>query len=290
MWNRDALSQSDVTLLVHTAALYLLEDTFVFIKACSPASLCPLHSSPPVTSSCHTGGSYRKQKMDGLLTKLPAESPLRQMLCGLVEIQERLQLLPAYREPYYVLFWYWLRKPLSWGHAYTQHLCQECWVGTVSVILLGRIPKDILINHFIYVTNILRALQIVFWLNRYMLVYTTLRLIAWLSSLIKCLWTWFGSCMSIVRIGINAWIFCCLQCWGYCWSPQGFPPLNCCRMSRGVLDLIKENWEMGLSTSKNEVQNILDQKAKLQTMSWLSRENLLQAQESLLNCTNLIWG
>lgn len=45
-----------------------------------------------------------------------------------------------------------------------------------------------------------------------------------------------------------------------------------------MLDLIKENWE-GPSTSKNEIQHVLDLRAKLHTLGQLSRENLLQAQE-----------
>jgi len=47
----------------------------------------------------------------------------------------------------------------------------------------------------------------------------------------------------------------------------------------GVLDPIKENWADGPSASKNEIQQVLDQRAKLLTLGQLSRENLLQAQE-----------
>lgn len=46
-----------------------------------------------------------------------------------------------------------------------------------------------------------------------------------------------------------------------------------------MLDLVKESWEDGQSPSKNEVQYILDLRAKLHTLGQLSRENLLQAQE-----------
>ena len=48
---------------------------------------------------------------------------------------------------------------------------------------------------------------------------------------------------------------------------------------RGVLDLVKENWETGPSTSKNEVEHILDLRAKLHSLGQLSREHLLQAQK-----------
>ena len=47
----------------------------------------------------------------------------------------------------------------------------------------------------------------------------------------------------------------------------------------GVLDLIKENWEKGPSPSKNEIQYVMDLRAKLHTLGQLSRENFLEAQE-----------
>ena len=48
---------------------------------------------------------------------------------------------------------------------------------------------------------------------------------------------------------------------------------------RGALDLIKENWEEGPSPSKNEIQYVMDLRAKLHTLGQLSCENLLEAQE-----------
>ena len=45
------------------------------------------------------------------------------------------------------------------------------------------------------------------------------------------------------------------------------------------MDLIKENWEEGPSPSKNEIQYVMDLRAKLHTLGQLSRENLLEAQE-----------
>ena len=50
-------------------------------------------------------------------------------------------------------------------------------------------------------------------------------------------------------------------------------------LPRGVLDLIKENWEEGPSPSKSEIQYVMDLRAKLHTLGQLSRENLLEAQE-----------
>ncbi len=47
----------------------------------------------------------------------------------------------------------------------------------------------------------------------------------------------------------------------------------------GVLDLVKESWEEGLSPGRNEVQYVLDLRAKLHALGQLSRENLLKAQE-----------
>ena len=64
-------------------------------------------------------------------------------------------------------------------------------------------------------------------------------------------------------------------------ASMGFSPFELLfgRTPRGVLDLVKESWEEGPSPSKNEVQYVLDLRAKLHTLGQLSRENLLQAQE-----------
>ena len=64
-------------------------------------------------------------------------------------------------------------------------------------------------------------------------------------------------------------------------ASSGFSPFELLfgRKPRGVLDLIKETWEDGPSPSKNEVQYVLDLRAKLHALGQLSRENLLQAQE-----------
>ena len=64
-------------------------------------------------------------------------------------------------------------------------------------------------------------------------------------------------------------------------ASTGFSPFELLfgRKPRGVLDLIKENWEEGPSPSKNEIQYVMDLRAKLHTLGQLSRENLLEAQE-----------
>ena len=64
-------------------------------------------------------------------------------------------------------------------------------------------------------------------------------------------------------------------------ASTGFSPFELLfgRTPRGVLDLVKENWEDGPSPSKNEVQHVLELRAKLHTLGKLSRENLLSAQE-----------
>uniref|UniRef100_A0A3P8NS09 Piwi domain-containing protein n=1 Tax=Astatotilapia calliptera TaxID=8154 RepID=A0A3P8NS09_ASTCA len=61
----------------------------------------------------------------------------------------------------------------------------------------------------------------------------------------------------------------------------GFSPFELLfgRRPRGVLDLINESWEDGPSPAKNEIQYVLDLRAKLHTLGRLSRENLLQAQQ-----------
>ena len=62
---------------------------------------------------------------------------------------------------------------------------------------------------------------------------------------------------------------------------MGFSPFELLfgRKPQGVLDLVKENWAMGPSTSKNEVQHFLDLRAKLHSLGQLSWGNLLQVQE-----------
>uniref|UniRef100_A0AAQ4PTP4 ribonuclease H n=1 Tax=Gasterosteus aculeatus aculeatus TaxID=481459 RepID=A0AAQ4PTP4_GASAC len=64
-------------------------------------------------------------------------------------------------------------------------------------------------------------------------------------------------------------------------ASTGFSPFELLfgRTPRGVLDLIKESWEEGPSPGKNEIQYVLDLRAKLHTLGKMSRENLLQAQE-----------
>lgn len=64
-------------------------------------------------------------------------------------------------------------------------------------------------------------------------------------------------------------------------ASTGFSPFELLfgRKPRGVLDLIKESWEEGPSPAKNEIQYVLDLRAKLHTLGRLSRENLLQAQQ-----------
>ena len=67
-------------------------------------------------------------------------------------------------------------------------------------------------------------------------------------------------------------------------ASMGFSPFELLfsRKPRGVLDLIKENWEEGPSPSKNEILYVMDLRAKLHTLGQLSRENLLEAQEQRL--------
>uniref|UniRef100_A0A9J8D6N2 Gypsy retrotransposon integrase-like protein 1 n=1 Tax=Cyprinus carpio carpio TaxID=630221 RepID=A0A9J8D6N2_CYPCA len=63
-------------------------------------------------------------------------------------------------------------------------------------------------------------------------------------------------------------------------ASTGFSPFEHLygRQPRGVLDVLKETWEDGRSDSKNEIQYVLDLRAKLHTLGRLSMENLLQAQ------------
>ncbi|XP_051982168.1 zinc finger protein 638-like isoform X1 [Xyrauchen texanus] len=64
-------------------------------------------------------------------------------------------------------------------------------------------------------------------------------------------------------------------------ASTGFSPFELLygRRPRSVLDVLRENLEEGPSNSKNEIQYILDLRAKLHTLGQLSQENLLQAQE-----------
>ncbi|XP_077936125.1 uncharacterized protein LOC144383152 [Gasterosteus aculeatus] len=64
-------------------------------------------------------------------------------------------------------------------------------------------------------------------------------------------------------------------------ASTGFSPFELLfgRTPQGVLDLIKESWEEGPSPCKNEIQYVLDLRAKLHTLGQMSRENLLRAQE-----------
>ncbi|XP_031732011.1 uncharacterized protein LOC116399190 [Anarrhichthys ocellatus] len=64
-------------------------------------------------------------------------------------------------------------------------------------------------------------------------------------------------------------------------ASTGFSPFELLfgRKPRGVLELIKENWEEGPSAGKSEIQYVLDLRAKLHTLDRMSRKNLLQAQE-----------
>lgn len=64
-------------------------------------------------------------------------------------------------------------------------------------------------------------------------------------------------------------------------ASMGFSPFELLygRKPWVVLDLIKENWKEGPSPLKNEVQYVLDLRAKLHTLGRLSWENLLQAQQ-----------
>ncbi|XP_069027698.1 uncharacterized protein [Embiotoca jacksoni] len=64
-------------------------------------------------------------------------------------------------------------------------------------------------------------------------------------------------------------------------ASTGFSPFDLLfgRKPRGVLDLLKENWEEGPSSGKSEIQYVLDLRAKRNTLGQMSRENLLQAQE-----------
>uniref|UniRef100_A0A8C1ZTE6 Gypsy retrotransposon integrase-like protein 1 n=1 Tax=Cyprinus carpio TaxID=7962 RepID=A0A8C1ZTE6_CYPCA len=63
-------------------------------------------------------------------------------------------------------------------------------------------------------------------------------------------------------------------------ASTGFSPFELLygRQPRGVLDVLKETWEDGRSDSKNEIQYVMDLRAKLHTLWRLSMENLLQGQ------------
>ncbi len=71
-------------------------------------------------------------------------------------------------------------------------------------------------------------------------------------------------------------------------ASTGFSPFELLygRQPRGVLDVIKESWEEGPSNSRNEIQYVLDLRAKLHTLGWLSMENLLQAQDKQMRLYN----
>ncbi|XP_056627068.1 retrovirus-related Pol polyprotein from transposon 412 isoform X1 [Triplophysa dalaica] len=64
-------------------------------------------------------------------------------------------------------------------------------------------------------------------------------------------------------------------------ASTGFSPFELLygRQPRGVLDVLREAWEDGPSDSKNQIQYVLDLRAKLDTLGRLSMENLLQAQD-----------
>ncbi len=71
-------------------------------------------------------------------------------------------------------------------------------------------------------------------------------------------------------------------------ASTGFSPFELLygRQPRGVLDVIKESWEEGPSNSRNEIQYVLDLRAKLHTLGRLSMENLLQAQDKQMRLYN----
>ncbi|XP_073764991.1 uncharacterized protein [Danio rerio] len=64
-------------------------------------------------------------------------------------------------------------------------------------------------------------------------------------------------------------------------ASTGFSPFELLygRQPRGVLDVVREAWEDEPSNSKNEIEYILDLRAKLHTLGRLSTENLLKAQD-----------
>ena len=65
-------------------------------------------------------------------------------------------------------------------------------------------------------------------------------------------------------------------------ASTGFSPFDLLygRRPRGVLELIKENWEEGSSDSKNKIEYVMDLRAKLHSLGVMSREHLRQAQEN----------
>lgn len=83
------------------------------------------------------------------------------------------------------------------------------------------------------------------------------------------------------KIGINGSSPCCSQC-GRFQASTGFSPFKLLYGLQPcwVLDVIREAWEEGPSNSGSEIQYVLDLRAKLHTLGWLSMENLLQAQDT----------
>ncbi len=64
-------------------------------------------------------------------------------------------------------------------------------------------------------------------------------------------------------------------------ASTGFSPFELLygRRPRGVFDVLREAWEEGPTNAKNEIQYVLDLRAKLHTLGRLKIENLLQGQE-----------
>ncbi len=71
-------------------------------------------------------------------------------------------------------------------------------------------------------------------------------------------------------------------------ASTGFSPFELLygRQPRGVLDVIKESWEEGPSNSRNEIQYVLDLRAKRHILGRLSMENFLQAQDKQMRLYN----
>ncbi len=68
-------------------------------------------------------------------------------------------------------------------------------------------------------------------------------------------------------------------------ASTGFSPFELLfgRRLCGALDLVKESWEQGPSLGKNEVQYVLDLKAKLHTLGQLSWKKAQECQQHLYN-------